>query len=61
MPCVTMALCDKEIKRLHWSKTRGCPFGEEPWVESVPWRFDLETTMRQRGRFPRFKSPENVI
>jgi putative transposase len=44
--CVTVALSDKEIKRLHWSKTRSCPCGEETWVESVARPFDLEITMR---------------
>jgi hypothetical protein len=26
---VTMVLSDRELKRLRWSKDRGCPFGEE--------------------------------
>lgn len=55
--CVTMALSDKELKRLHWSRTRGCPFGEDTWVESVAKRFDLEMTMRPRGRPRKFKAP----
>ena len=55
---VTMALSDKELKRLHWSKARGCPFGEDSWVESVARRFDLEMTMRPRGRPRKFKAPK---
>jgi putative transposase len=58
--CVTMALTDKEIQRLHWSKTRGCPFGEETWVESVARRFDLEMTMRPRGRPRKFPNPQKT-
>ena len=55
---VTMALSDKELKRLHWSNARGCPFGEDSWVESVARRFDLEMTMRPRGRPRKFKAPK---
>ena len=51
---VTMALSDNELKRLRWSRQRGCPFGEESWVESVARRFDLEMTMRPRGRPRKF-------
>lgn len=58
--CVTMALSDQEINRLHWSKARGCPFGEQGWVESTARRFDLEMTMRPRGRPRKFPNTDQT-
>ena len=40
----------EEREQLDWSVRRGVPFGEETWVESIARRFDLESTMRPRGR-----------
>ena len=47
---VTMALSDRELKRLEWSVERGAPFGDETWNESIARRYNLEMTMRPRGR-----------
>lgn len=57
---VTMALSDKDLKRLRWSKERGSPFGEETWVESVARRCDLEMTLRPRGRPRKFPIPREA-
>jgi putative transposase len=55
-----MAISDRELKRLEWSETRGCPFGEETWVEQVARTFDLETTMRPRERPRKFLAASNT-
>jgi putative transposase len=55
---VTMALSQKELERLHWCEQRGCPYGEETWVESIARKFDLEMTMRPRGRPRKFPNAE---
>lgn len=47
---VATALSDCELERLRWSVERGAPYGEETWTESFARRFDLESTMRPRGR-----------
>ncbi|TWT83790.1 Transposase IS200 like protein [Planctomycetes bacterium CA13] len=39
-----------EREQLEWSVRRGVPFGEESWVEAIARQFDLESTMRPRGR-----------
>ena len=57
---VAMALSDRELKRLRWSERRGCPFGDDAWTESTARKFDLETTMRPRGRPRKFKLDEQV-
>jgi putative transposase len=43
-----------EREQLDWSVKRGVPFGSEAWVEHIARTFDLESTMRPRGR-PRKK------
>ena len=53
---VATAFSDKQRERLQWSVRRGVPFGDEGWTEHVARVFDLESTMRPRGR-PR-KRPE---
>ena len=40
----------EERTKLDWSRDRGVPFGDETWVEATARRFDLESTMRPRGR-----------
>jgi putative transposase len=47
---VESALSSKEVKRLEWSEKRGCPYGDESWVELTARKFGLEMTMRPRGR-----------
>lgn len=47
---VRTALSDRELKKLEWSETRGAPFGDETWTESYARKYDLEMTMRPRGR-----------
>jgi putative transposase len=47
---VSTPLSDREIKRLQWSIARSAPFGQETWNESLARRYNLEMTMRPRGR-----------
>ncbi|MEQ1826407.1 MAG: transposase [Pirellula sp.] len=47
---VAMDFSQSERQQLDWSVRRGVPFGEETWVESMARKFDLESTMRPRGR-----------
>lgn len=47
---VRTALSQKELERLQWCMQRGAPFGEETWVEAIARKFDLESTLRPRGR-----------
>ncbi len=47
---VAMDFSKAERQKLDWSARRGVPFGDEGWVESVARKFDLESTMRPRGR-----------
>lgn len=47
---VTEALSSKEQARLQWCMKRGAPFGDDAWTESTARRFNLESTMRPRGR-----------
>jgi len=53
-----MVLSGREIKRLQWSMLRGAPFGNETWSESVARRYNLEMTMRPRGRPKKLVKPE---
>lgn len=39
-----------ELEALRTSVQRGRPFGEEGWVRRMAKRFDLESTLRPRGR-----------
>ena len=39
-----------ELETLRTSVQRGRPFGEESWVRRMAKRFDLESTLRPRGR-----------
>jgi putative transposase len=47
---VQTALSENELKRLRWSVKRGAPFGDESWIESTARRYNLEMTLRPRGR-----------
>ncbi len=51
---VARALSAKEQQQLLWCIKRGCPFGDEGWVETTARRLDLESTMRPRGRPKKF-------
>src|SRR5690606_5103740 len=51
---VATVLSDRERERLRWSVKRGAPYGEETWTEFFARRFDLESTMRPRGRPRKF-------
>ena len=44
----------EEQKQIKWSVARGVPFGDPTWVESMARKFDLESTMRPRGRPKKF-------
>ncbi len=54
---VTADLSTRELARLKWAEQRGAPFGEETWVESFARKFDLESTLRPRGRPRKFPAP----
>jgi putative transposase len=47
---VRTALSPRELDRLKWCVQRGAPYGDEAWVEATARRFDLETSLRPRGR-----------
>lgn len=51
---VKMDFSPTERTKLDWSVRRGVPFGDETWVESIARKFDLESTMRPRGRPKKF-------
>ncbi|KLU05764.1 hypothetical protein RISK_002396 [Rhodopirellula islandica] len=55
---VATKLSAKEQRKLDFSVKRGTPFGEENWVETTARRFDLEMTMRPRGRPRKFRTSE---
>jgi putative transposase len=47
---VNEPLREKELEAVRRCAQRGCPLGEETWVESIARRLNLESTMRPRGR-----------
>lgn len=47
---VRVPLSEEEERKLQRSLRRGAPFGDDGWIESVARRFDLESTLRARGR-----------
>jgi putative transposase len=47
---VKMDFSSAEQTQIDWSMKRGVPFGSETWVESTARKYDLESTMRPRGR-----------
>lgn len=47
---VRMAFSEAEKDRLKWCIKRGAPFGDDTWVESTARKYDLESTLRPRGR-----------
>ncbi|TWU48926.1 Transposase IS200 like protein [Rubripirellula tenax] len=55
---VRRTLSDRELERLRWCVQRGSPFGGEAWVESIARRYDLESTLRPRGRPKKTPPPE---
>ncbi|MEM9367197.1 MAG: transposase [Planctomycetota bacterium] len=50
---VNEPLADKELKSVRMCVNRGSPLGDECWVASVARRFNLEMTLRPRGRPPK--------
>ncbi len=40
----------QELEQIQWSVKRGVPFGDRTWVEHTVRKYDLESTMRPRGR-----------
>lgn len=56
---VTTPLSDREIQRLQRSIQRGAPFGDESWTESIARQYNLEMTMRPRGRPKKLTSRQN--
>jgi putative transposase len=47
---VNDALSEKELERVRRSIKRGSPYGEQNWIEVIARRFELESTLRPRGR-----------
>ena len=47
---VNQALSDTELNAVRRCAQRGCPLGEKDWVESTARKFQLESTLRPRGR-----------
>ncbi len=41
---------ERELEALRRCVQRGCPYGNERWVKRAAKRYDLETTLRPRGR-----------
>ena len=40
----------EELETIRRSVNRGCPFGDEPWVQQEAEDLDLQQTLRPRGR-----------
>jgi putative transposase len=47
-------LGEKEVVKLKNCLRRGSPFGDDAWVESTARQFNLESTLRRRGRPRKF-------
>ncbi|WP_198953686.1 transposase [Rhodopirellula sp. MGV] len=58
---VRMELSERELKKLRWSVERGAPYGDEGWTESIARRYNLEMTMRPRGRPKKFAGNKTEI
>jgi len=43
---------DEEVDAIRTSAKRGRPLGSEAWVARVAARYDLQSTLRQRGAQP---------
>ncbi len=50
---VNEALTPKELERLHVSRDRGRPYGDEAWAARTVAALGLEHTVRREGRPPR--------
>lgn len=48
--CVNRPQTASELEALRTSVQRGRPFGDERWVRRIVTRFEMESTMRPRGR-----------
>jgi putative transposase len=55
---VNEPLSEKELEAVRRCAQRGCPLGEESWVESIARRLNLESTIRPRGRPRKCPKPE---
>jgi putative transposase len=51
------AMPGEERKRIQQSMARGCPLGEETWVNQTAKQLSLESTLRSRGGQPKEKHP----
>jgi putative transposase len=47
---VNSTASSEEVTRIQQSARRGAPYGSEEWTKHVVRRYDLEHTMRPRGR-----------
>jgi putative transposase len=41
---------DRELDAIRTARKRGRPLGSDPWVRSLTARYDLQSTLRDRGR-----------
>ena len=51
---VNAPMTEKEEKQFKKSLDRGCPFGNDKWVQTTVNRLGLESTQRKRGRPRKF-------
>ena len=54
---VAQAFSAKEIQRMQYSINRGAPYGAANWVETIARKYDLESTLRSRGRPRKVPAP----
>ena len=54
---VNRALSEKEEAQLRRAIDRGQPFGDAGWVETTARKYNLESTLRKRGRPRKFPQP----
>lgn len=54
---VNKSLTKAELDAVRLSAQRGTPLGDEDWVQSTAEKFDLQSTLRPRGR-PRVRFPD---
>jgi len=56
---VNRVVSEKEAEQLRRSIARGQPFGDAGWVETTARQYNLESTLRKRGRPRKFTHAAN--
>jgi putative transposase len=56
---VNRVVSEKEQEQLQRCLTRGQPFGDAGWVDSTARKYNLESTLRKRGRPRKFTQTTN--